>query len=92
MVRMGSTLRLRDDGRRRPPARCRSTSSGGGVVVTRKRRPTIQRTGEPEFELMRRVAGPLMAKLAKNGGRRPGTTDRMSAYDNLDGDYKGDAS
>src|ERR1700712_659187 len=91
MVRMGRPFGLGTTGGADPPPGA-APLRPEGVVVARERRPTIQRTGEPEFEPMRRVAGPLMAEVAKNGGRRPGTTDRMSGCGNLDGDYKGDGS
>src|SRR5688500_9632098 len=45
--------------------------------------------GGPGFEPMRRVACPLMADLAKNGPRRPGTPDRWLSCGNLGDDWKG---
>ena len=93
MVRMAA-LRRGTTGGARPPARARSTPlvAEGGRSPDMRRRPTIQRAGWTGFEPMRRVARRLMAEVAKNGPRRPGTPDRLDAVWQPGRRLEGDAS
>ncbi|CCG03290.1 protein of unknown function [Blastococcus saxobsidens DD2] len=58
--------------------------------VPGERLPSSERVDRVEPK--RRVARPLMADVAKNRVRRPGTPDRILRYGTLDDDGEGDAS